>query len=106
MEQFENIAVNEFYQIIGDDRYCIIDIRDRYAFLQRHVTGAISIPYENIERGYFWISHQKELIVYCERGGSSILAARILHKKGYRVKTLVGGIQAYWKWLENENKIS
>ncbi len=106
MYHFENIGVVEFHQIIGNHSFWIIDIREKEQFQEKHVQDAISIPLENIERGIFWLSPPKEIIVYCERGGSSIIAARILEEKGYKVKTLVGGIQAYWQWLENENKFS
>lgn len=106
MKRFENIAVDEFHQIIGNDNYWIIDIRDKEQFQEKHVKNAISIPLENIEHGYFWLSPQKEVIVYCERGGSSVIAARILQQKGYKVKMLVGGIQAYWQWVENGDKFS
>ena len=30
-----------------------------------------------------------------ERGGASLMAARELADKGYRVKTMIGGIRAY-----------
>ncbi len=34
-------------------------------------------------------------ILYCERGGSSLAAARILERDGLRVKSVVGGIHEY-----------
>ena len=52
------------------------------------------MPYERWN-GKFPYSEQQEIILYCERGSVSMAAARDLAEKGYRVKTVVGGIRAY-----------
>ena len=41
------------------------------------------------------VPRQKLLIVYCERGSTSLFAARALMKMGFRVKSVVGGIRCY-----------
>ena len=42
-----------------------------------------------------YLLRRKTLILYCERGSTSMKAARELAEAGYRVWTLVGGIQSY-----------
>ena len=52
------------------------------------------IPYENLQDRVYLL-RRKTLILYCERGSTSMKAARELAEAGYRVLTLVGGIQSY-----------
>ena len=35
-------------------------------------------------------------VLYCERGGRSLLAAKELYDRGYVVKALMGGIRGYY----------
>lgn len=94
-ESFENLSAKYLDEYIWKDRTIIIDIRDEDEFMEGHVQNAINIPYDKIEKNQFNISNQYELILYCERGGLSLLAAKQLSKMGYRVKTVVGGLNAY-----------
>ena len=52
-------------------------------------------------KNYHWYRNgtrllkNQTLVLYCERGGTSLMIARMLSGKGYRVKTMIGGIHAY-----------
>ena len=37
----------------------------------------------------------KILVLYCDRGGASLLAARVLARNGYETRTVIGGMNAY-----------
>ena len=37
----------------------------------------------------------KILVLYCDRGGASLQAARILARNGYKTKTVIGGMKEY-----------
>lgn len=63
--------------------------------------GARNIPYENLEMYQKYLPKDKLYILYCDRGSSSLMAARELSKEGYRTVTVVGGIQAV---LQNVQK--
>ena len=44
-------------------------------------------------------------ILYCDRGGLSMQAARELQEQGYRAISVVGGIQAYrGRYLERDSR--
>ena len=92
--EFETISPKEVDASLFRKDYVVIDIREPRDYRKRHLKGAICIPYERLEEGVAFLKRQ-ELILYCERGATSMMAARDLSKKGYHVKSVVGGIQAY-----------
>ena len=91
---FETLPAKELDRLVPSGRGVIIDLRSPEEYRQRHIRGAINLPYERWN-GKFPYSEQQEIILYCERGSVSMAAARDLAEKGYRVKTVVGGIRAY-----------
>lgn len=72
----------------------IIDLRDREEFARSHVKGAVNIPYSEIDE-HTRFPLEKTLVLYCDRGGASLLLARQLARKGYRTKSVIGGFEAY-----------
>ena len=59
-----------------------------------YVEGARNIPYEELEMYRKYLPKDKLYVLYCDRGSSSLMAAREMSRDGYRTATLVGGIQA------------
>lgn len=92
--KFEMITPGQLDDYVGNSEALIIDLREPEEFVQRHIRGAVNIPYERFQERIMF-PMDMELILYCERGSISISAARELSEKGYRVKTVVGGIHAY-----------
>lgn len=92
--KFEMITPGRLDDYVGNTDAFIIDLREPEEFVQQHIRNAVNIPYERIQKGCMF-PMDMELILYCERGSISLAAARMLAEKGYRVKTVVGGIHAY-----------
>ena len=69
-----------------------IDVRDRDSYQKKHIRQALSIPYDEFEERYRQLEKNKEYICYCQRGNTSILAARKMLADGYDVKSLFGGV--------------
>ncbi len=92
--KFEMITPGQLDEYVGNTETLIIDLRESEEFVQRHIRGAVNIPYERFQKKMMF-PMDMELILYCERGSVSISAARSLSERGYRVKTVVGGIHAY-----------
>lgn len=92
--KFEMITPGRLDDYVGNPDAFIIDLREPEEFVQQHIRNAVNIPYERIQKGCMF-PMDMELILYCERGSISLAAARMLAEKGYRVKTVVGGIHAY-----------
>ena len=97
--EFETISPREIDSYLFRDGYVVIDLREPREFRKLHLKGAVCIPYENLKERVPFLRGQT-LILYCQRGGTSLMAARELSEMGYRVKTMIGGIQAY----EGRNK--
>ena len=99
---FETIPAKDIDRYVGQPGVFIIDLREREEFRSQHIRGAYNIPYEELDR-YKGSFGSHTLILYCERGGTSLMAAKHLGDEGYHVKTVVGGILAYrGRYLETE----
>lgn len=72
----------------------IIDLREKESYMHSHVKGAVNMPYGEID-GYTAFPKGKILVLYCDRGGASLLLARQLAKLGYCTRSVIGGFGAY-----------
>lgn len=87
------ISVEELDGIINNENYVIVDVRDTEEYNKNHIPGAIHISMNQIRQAQF--DKEKIIVLYCEHGGNSMVAARELARRGFQVKTLVGGMRAY-----------
>ncbi|MDO4345686.1 MAG: rhodanese-like domain-containing protein [Eubacteriales bacterium] len=91
---FEMITPVQLEVYVENPDALIIDLREPEEYMERHIRGAVNIPYEKIKDcGMFPMDVW--LVFYCERGSLSLSAAKELAKKGYMVKSVVGGLHAY-----------
>ncbi len=73
----------------------LLDVRSFQEYNEYHLSGAICIPYYELENKISGIIEDKGqlIIVYCQSGGRSKKALSILKKKGYiNLYGLDGGI--------------
>ena len=84
----------------------IVDLRSREEFAEEHIVGAYNIPFEEFDENSFPFPINVTVILYCERGSSSLMAAKQLSRKGYfDVKTVIGGILSYrGEYLERKQR--
>lgn len=94
MSELEMISPKMVKQYQNRKDALIIDLRSKEEYDKYHIPGALHIEYED-ERSLAILPKNKEIILYCERGASSMAKAKELMRKGYHVKTLIGGIRAY-----------
>ena len=92
---FQNINIRNILNDALNYGGIIVDVRDPSAFAKSHIPMAINLPLEEIERGNITLPKGKMIFLYCENGGSSTLAARIMADKGYQVKNAIGGLKEY-----------
>ena len=96
----ETISAREIDRYIFDRNYLLVDVRQPVDYRRMHVRGAVCIPYETLKARIRGLGSTIP-ILYCERGGLSMQAARELEEEGYRALSVVGGIRAYrGKYLE------
>lgn len=79
------------------DRYdaLIIDLREPASYKSSHIRNAINIPYEKLESNHQDFNEDKILIFYCEHGTNSIKAAKLMARRGYETRSVIGGFLAY-----------
>ena len=74
----------------------LIDLRSREEYGKSHVKGARNVPYDEFEEMQEYdFPKRKILVLYCDRGGASLMAAKILARKGYEPRSVIGGFEAY-----------
>ncbi len=93
---FETIPAKDVGKYMLMDNVLMIDLRDPSNFKKGHIYNAINIPYARIERGDFSLPKNYKLVLYCERGGKSFSAARILTSMEFDVIAVAGGMQMYF----------
>lgn len=95
----ETIWAREIECYIGMAGVEIWDVRPAEEYAKRHIRGAKNMPYQSYEdcaaQTENYMDKEKTYILYCDRGGLSMAFARELDKKGYQVKSVIGGIMAY-----------
>ena len=92
--EFQTIGIREFNQYRKRPDAWVIDLRSKEEFEEVHVEGARNIPFEELGMYKKYLPKDKLYLLYCDRGSSSLLAAKELGREGIRAATLVGGIQA------------
>lgn len=94
MFNLETISPKMLDYYVDQKNVYIIDLRTEREFEKEHIRNARCIPYTG---GLFPVilPKQYEIILYCERGSLSLLAAKELAREGYRVRSVIGGIHAY-----------
>ncbi|MCI9175411.1 MAG: rhodanese-like domain-containing protein [Lachnospiraceae bacterium] len=90
--EFQTIGIREFNEYRKRPDAWVIDLRSKEEFEDVHVEGARNIPYEELEMFRKYLPKDKLYLLYCDRGSSSLMAAKELSREGYRTATLVGGM--------------
>ncbi len=81
----------------GED-ILVIDVLSEESYRNRHLPGALNIPYKEIARRKDEIDADKEVIVYCndKECTASPIAAKKLVKLGFKnVKDFEGGLKEW-----------
>jgi rhodanese-related sulfurtransferase len=90
-----SIPISHVIQDAMDRGGIIVDVRDKEDFLKGHIPMAVNTPLDKIEDGTHFLPKSRYLLVYCDYGGSSALAAKLLSQDGYKVINTVGGLRQY-----------
>lgn len=89
------ININNLGRYMNDKNILLVDLREAEDFRRGHIPGAVNIPYDEMGRHKAVLSQYREILMYCDRGNTSLRASRELSREGYQVINLYGGIHAY-----------
>ncbi|WP_353933128.1 rhodanese-like domain-containing protein [Okeanomitos corallinicola TIOX110] len=82
----------------GQPAFTIVDVRDRFTYNHGHITGAISIPVDDLyARATSSLHQERQICVYGETDIQATTAVKILQAAGFKnVSEIPGGLAA-WK---------
>jgi len=87
----DTVTPVEFWR--DKDKYRVIDLRSEDEFEEKHIEGAINIPFDNINEHINDIEKNENLILVCRVGKIAYIAYKKLKALGYKdVKILEGGM--------------
>lgn len=92
---FEIVSINEIHKYMNQDGTILVDVREPEDYQKGHIAGAVNIPYETLPEQYRYLQKFRRVLLYCDRGNQSMIAARDMAKEGIRGYELYGGIHAY-----------
>lgn len=98
------VSLEDLEQMIGNENVLLLDVRPAIEFEFGHITGAISIPMNELIANLKDIATDKEIIAYC-RGPFCVLAdeaVKLLKEQGYHVRRLDEGYPE-WKIKQLES---
>ena len=91
------VNLDELETMIGNENVLLLDVRPTTEFEFGHITGAVSLPMNELLCCLKDFSKEKEIVAYC-RGPFCVLAdeaVKVLSENGYNVRRLDEG---YPEW--------
>jgi rhodanese-related sulfurtransferase len=79
----------------GRDRYQFIDVRKAYEFESGHVEGAVHMTLQEVPVRFDELDRDRPVVVTCQVGQRSALAAEFLRHKGFTAHNLEGGLDLW-----------
>jgi rhodanese-related sulfurtransferase len=98
-EPFYRVDVVEASEMVGDDAYAVIDVREPNEYQSGHLPGATLIPVNSVFARREELPKDKKILFVCAVGQRSALAAEMAAAAGLpadQLYTLDGGTDA-WK---------
>ena len=68
-----------------DNGAVIVDVRTPKEYAQKHVSGALNIPIEEMSKSLARVPRDEVLVVYCASGNRSSHATKLLRQNGWSV---------------------
>lgn len=90
---FEIINQEEMTYILGEKQVLVIDLREPEEYKKKHIKGAKNFPFSLLDEWRGELPDKIDIILYCEHGNQSMLAARRLVGRQGMIYTLKGGIE-------------
>ena len=89
------ISTKEIWEYRRKWNAMVIDLRDSKDYRQWHIPGARNVPVEELEAFMEQMPKNRLLIFYCQYGNTSIQEGCRYVKRGYRICSVAGGLEAY-----------
>ncbi len=97
LDPARTVSVGELKQNLeGPDAPLLLDVRTPQERRICHLEGSRLIPVRELAERIAEVDREREVVVYCHRGGRGARAVEVLARHGFeRVRNLTGGIDAW-----------
>ncbi len=91
------VSVHDLHdRMCGKDAFLLLDVRQTQEFEGAHIEGAVNIPMPDVRTEHVRLDKAMPVLVTCNTGHRSSLAASILKRNGFAdVSNVAGGMTAY-----------
>jgi rhodanese-related sulfurtransferase len=80
---YTSLDTDSAKEMLDDKNVVLIDVRNRDEYNAEHLRGAKNIPLDQLDKRLGKLPRDKDIVVYCEKGGKSIRAIRKLEVAGF-----------------------
>ncbi|MCO8292283.1 rhodanese-like domain-containing protein [Tetragenococcus halophilus] len=92
----QSIAIQDFRSLL-EESIAILDIRDKGAYKENHLAGAISIPTTSLPNRLSELDKSTTYYVLSHSGRRSEIIAEFLNNNGFQAIHVIGGMKALKK---------
>jgi thiosulfate sulfurtransferase len=103
--EIPQIQIHDAKQKLDQKESVFVDIRDPGSYGQAHIPGAIHLNDGNVQEFVQNTDKEKEIVVYCYHGNSSLGATAFLIENGFKnVASMSGGFEGWRQVYESERQ--
>ena len=103
MSEIPEIQIGEAKEKLNRQECVFVDIRDPASYQAGHVPGAVHLNDGNVQEFIGSADKEREVIVYCYHGNSSLGAVAYFLENGFKnVASMSGGFEAWRQIYEHE----
>ncbi|MBF7097445.1 MBL fold metallo-hydrolase [Alkalibacter mobilis] len=101
-ESVRQISPREYEDLKHDENLTVVDARDRLAYLEQHIEGALNIPAPDLRSRHIELDKQNTILVICNSGVRSSLGISILKQNGFEnILNFAGSMKGYLAYKES-----
>ena len=103
MDAIREIEISQAKNKLDQKECVFVDVRDPTSYQEAHVPGAVHLHDGNVQEFTDSADKDREVIVYCYHGNSSLGAVAYFLENGFKnVASMSGGFEAWRQVHEHE----
>ena len=97
VDHIGQLSAEELHKrMTGGSKIGLVDVRAKREYMTGHIDGSINIPAPDVRKNFKVLDMKAPIVITCNTGHRSSLAASILKQKGFKeVYNLAGGMTGY-----------
>jgi rhodanese-related sulfurtransferase len=94
---YQNLCVGDYHDQFAERDHFLLDVRELVEYVGGRIPGAVNIPLNQVPARLSEIPHDKPVVVVCEHGIRSVMAAEYLAHNGF--KNLYNLTEGTFGWM-------